>query len=385
MKKSILIFLSIFIFLSSSIAYSDGGIEDGIASALLGEYESGKILYEYNIDNKIEMASITKIMTYLVTMDQVTNGTVNLKDLVKVSKKAADTKGTSFKLKEGEEIELEILLASIMIVSANDSCVAIAEHVSGTEDEFVNMMNNKAQELGLTQAAFLNSNGLPLKNGNQNRISARDIFELARYVITKYPQILNITKMNRIIMPSRNFEKENTNPLLNEIKEIDGLKTGYTDKAGYCLVSTIVVKESEENQKPFRLIGILMGAKSEEERKNKSLELLQYGVNNYKKIQVLNKDIHIKTIEIDNAKKPTVDILPQRDLYLLVKNGENIEQEIQLDENIKAPIKKGTKVGTIIVKNGEEEENIDLIVNRDVAKAGVFSRIFRFLANLVGL
>ncbi len=385
MKKRVLVFLVILNLLLCSIAYSDGNIEDGTSAALLGEYESGKILYEYNIDDKIEMASVTKIMTYLVAMDEVSNGKVSLNDLVKVSKKAAATKGTSFKLKQGEEVDLQILLTSIMVVSANDSCVAISEHIAGTEEQFVNMMNSKAQELGLTQAVFLISHGRPLKDGNQNRISTRDIFNLSRHVINKYPQILSISKLNRIVMPSRDFEKENTNPLLNQINEVDGLKTGYTDKAGYCLVSTIVVKESKENGKPFRLIGIVMGAKSEEERKDKSIKLLQYGVNNYKKIQIINKDIPVKTIEIDNAKNTTVDIFPEKDLYLLVKSTENIEQDIRLDNNIKAPIKKGTKIGTIIIKNDEEEQYIDLIVNREVYKVNFFNMIFRFLVNLVGL
>jgi len=384
MKKRILSFIIIILLLSSTFVYSEDNLDEGARTLLLGEYESGKILYEYNSDEKIEIASITKLMMYLVTMDQVSSGNASLDDLVKVSREAAKIGGSTFYIREGEEIKLKTLLESALVVSANDSCVAIAEHIAGTEEEFVNMMNSKAKEIGLNTATFMNSNGLPLDDGSQNQMSTKDIFTLARHVITKYPQILEITKLNRIIVPSRSFEGDNTNPLLNEIKIVDGLKTGYTDEAGYCLVSTMVVEESDENEQPFRLIGIVMGTKTKAIRKNKSLELLQYGIDNYNKVKVINKASPVKTINIDNAKVPSVDVLPQKDLYLLVKKDEAIEKEIQINDDLSAPIEKGTKVGTIKVKIGNEVESVDLIVDRDVIKVNIFNRIFRFIVNFLG-
>ncbi len=383
MRKKFLCVLLAILFLVSITAYGDG-FEKDTRAMLLGEYESGKILYEYSIDSQIEVASLTKIMTYLVTMDYVSSGKIGLEDMITVSLKASKTPGSSFKLKEGEELSLKVLLDSIMIVSANDSCVAIAEHISGSEDAFTKLMNEKAKEIGLKKTYFVNSSGYPLKDGEQNMMSTRDLFKLTRYVITKYPQILETTKINQIFMPTRDFDNENTNPLLKLIKDVDGFKTGYTDKAGYCLISTIKVKEDENNKKPFRLIGIVMGATSEEERRDKSKNLIEYGLENYSYKQILNKDISVKTINIINAKNPSTMVFPQRDLCMFVRKGQNIQQEIIFEENIKAPIKAGTKIGKIVVSNGEDQKHsIDLIIKDNVQKKNILDKLFDYLLNMV--
>ncbi len=383
MKKRVISIVVIMLLLVSSISYGEDLHKDARA-VLLGEFNSGEIFYEHSIDTQIEVASLTKIMTYLVAMDYVSTGQISLDDVINISKKAAETLGSSFKLKEGERVNLKTLLYSIMIVSANDSCVAIAEYISGSEDEFVKLMNNKAKEIGLEKTHYINSSGYPLKGGVQNMMSTRDLFKITRHVIEKYPQVLEITRLNKVFLESRGFSGENTNPLLSMIKDVDGFKTGFTDKAGHCLISTIEVKENEENKKPFRLIGIVMGAKNEEDRKNISKELIEYGLENYYYHQILSKDAPIKTINITNAKRSNIKIFPQEDLYMLVKKGQEIKQETVINENIMAPIKAGTVVGKAIISyEGEQKYNIDLIVKENVQRKNVINMLFELILNMV--
>jgi len=382
MKRLVCVIMALLL-LIPSISYG-ADLHENTRAVLLGEFESREILYEYSIDTQIEVASLTKIMTYLVTMDQVSAGKASLDDIVTVSQKAAKTPGSSFKLKEGEKLSLKVLLESMMIVSANDSCVAIAEHISGSEDEFVKLMNNKAKEIGLEKTKYFNSSGYPLKNGVENVMSTRDIFKLTRYVISKYPQVLEITKVNKLFLDYRNFSGENTNPLLNLIKDVDGFKTGFTDKAGKCLVATVQVKESDTNKKPFRLIGIVMGTKNDEDRKNISRKLIEYGLENYYYQQVLNKEVAKTSIDISNAKKESIEVFPKEDLYMLVKKGQSIRENIIINENLKAPIKEGTVVGKVVVSDIKgQEHTVDLVVRENVQKKNIIDMLFDLILNFV--
>lgn len=376
--------LLIIILISVDYGYADDSIESGLSTVLLGEYESGEILYDYNIDHPVFVASITKLMTYLVCMDEIFQGKVSLDDTVVIGDNPPKEYGSIFNLKVGEKVKLKTLIDSILVVSANDSCVAIAEHIAGSEEEFVKMMNKKARELGLHNTVYINSNGLPEREG-QNIMSSRDIFTLSRHIISKYPQILDTTKLLQLTIKSREYNRKNTNPLLKEIPDIDGLKTGYTDKAGYCLVSTLKVPTSETNEIPFRLIGIIMGASSEEVRKEKSIQLLSYGIKNYKKTKVLSKDAAVHNVKIYNAENIDVNLFPEKDLTLLTKKGTDIRKEIIIDKSLRAPIKMGEKVGKIVIHNGNTKEEIALIVKRNINKASFFKRIYRFLMTLINI
>jgi len=382
MKKRLFCIIMVILLLTPTFSYG-ADLHENTRAVLLGEFESGEILYEYSIDTPVEVASLTKVMAYLVAMDQVSSGKVSLDDIVSISQKAAKTPGSSFKLKEGEELSLKVLLESIMIVSANDSCVAIAEHISGSEEEFVKLMNRKAKEIGLEKTQYYNSSGYPLKNDVENTMSTRDLFKLTRYVIDKYPQVLGITKVNKIFLDSRDYSGENTNPLLNLIKDVDGFKTGFTDKAGRCLITTIEVKENEKNKKPFRLIGIVMGTKSDEDRKDISKKLIEYGLDNYYYRQILDKNTAKKSINIVNAKKSNIEVFPKEDLYMLVKKGQPIQQSVVINEKIIAPIKAGTVVGKVTVINTKgQEQTVDLIVRENIQKKNVIDMIFDLIVNL---
>jgi len=245
-------------------------------------------------------------------------------------------------------------------------------------------MNEKARAIGLETVSFINTSGLPEKTG-ENTMSTKEIFLFSKYIIENYPEVLAITDEISITIPDRNYKKDNTNPLLKLIPDVDGLKTGYTDKAGYCLVSTIQVPKSVESEKDFRLIGIIMGAKSEKIRENKSKELLEYGINNFSYRNVLLEKSLLGNIKVNNAKNTDVEIFPINDTYILSRKDSLLTIEVIVDDNLKAPINKGQKVGKVIINNnGQNIKEVDVVIGRDVEKANFLVRIYRYLMNLVG-
>lgn len=389
MKKviSVIIALSIIFVNFNMSSCNDVNLYDNLNAVIIGEYESGEILYEYNIDEKIEIASITKLMTYLIAMDMITDGDISLDDIVEIGINPTKVGGSGFNLNKGEKVKLETLLDAIMIASGNDACVAVAEYIAGNEEEFVKMMNNKAKLLGLNSAVYYNSSGMPIitKEGLkiQNKMSVRDIFKLSRYMISKYPQMLAITDRTEIDIPERGYFKENTNPLIKEIPQVDGLKTGYTDKAGYCLIATLEIPKGNGNDENFRIISIAMGAKSEEERKERNKKIVNYVMDNYKKECVLSKDTPISKLEIQDAVNPDIEVYPKEDVFRLKKLEDSITTKVELNEKITVPISKGEKVGIVKVNHNGKLQEIDLIVMRDVAKAGFFTRMFRSLHNFI--
>ncbi len=388
MRKTVILILIISIFFIN-VGFCDNEMfNENLSAILIGDYDSGEILYDYNIDNPIEIASLTKLITYLIAMDMISTGSVDLNDIVKIGKNPTKIGGSTFKLREGEEIKFHILLEAILIASGNDACVAVAEHLAKNEEDFVRIMNQKAQDIGLESAVFINSSGMPktTKQGKeiQNIMSVEDIFKLSRYIISRYPQILNITNKTEINIPERGYYKENTNPLLTEIPKVDGLKTGYTDKAGYCLISTLEIQKSKSNYQPFRIITITMGAKSMEDRKNYSKEILNYAIENYSRKLIISKDNINSNLYVNNAIDQNVEVYSKENVVKLVKKGDKIKTEIALNQNILAPLEKGQKVGKVYVYNNDKKiDEIDLIVNREVKKASFFTRFFRSIQNLL--
>ena len=383
MKKRINILLMIIMILTSSFVYGQIGIEDELRSYILADFETGEVLEEYNIDEVIEIASTSKLMTYLVVMDEVTKGNASLKDTVVVDEDIARIGGSSLKLEIGEIFTVEELLEAAMVVSANDATYALSKYIGKTEVNFANMMNDKAREIGLTNAKFYNSTGLPLAGGVQNTMTTRELFQLSQYIIDRYPEILEITQKFAIEVRSRDYFERNTNPLLMEIKEVDGLKTGFTNKAGYCYISTFNILGEENRTKDLRLISIVMGAGGFEERKELSKVLINYGMDNYSNKIILKEDIPLETIEILKANTIEVETFPREGLSTLVKNDEDIDVKIELYEKMILPIEKGEKIGSVIVeKNGEEIFETDIISKEDVKKANWFVLFIRFISNL---
>lgn len=387
--NKIISMILIIMLLTINMAFADIDVSKDVKGALLGDLDSGEILYEYNIKEKVELASVTKLMTYLVMREAIENGDVSVDDNVFISKNAAETEGSSFGLVEGETFKLSDLIEPLLVVSGNDVAVAIAEHVGGTEDKFIEMMYKKAEEIGITSARFICPNGLPIddEETDQNYMSTEDIFKLARYILQKYPEITEITSKKELVIPERKYEGKSTNyQLLTELPGVDGLKTGYTHKARCCLVSTIPVINKEDQNKNYRLIAIVMGAYTNDERTEKSKELLEYGMKDYIKEKIVDKTVKVETITIENAKDQQVDVYPAEDYYKLIKNGTKVRTEIEFDTSIKAPLAKGDSVGKInLYIEDEKIDQVDIVVNQDVQKANIFVRFVRFIKGIFGL
>lgn len=383
MKKivKILSLCLLVIMLTNTFVFGEININENIKSALLGDLETGEILYEYNINQQLSIASISKLMTYLLMMDKVSSGEISLDDEVVISGHAAATEGSKFGILSGESVKLETLAKGMLIVSGNDCATAVAEYVGKTEDNFVKMMNAKASELGLLSASFINPHGLPINDEEtgQNNMSASDVYKLAKHILSKYPQLLEITKQSELIIPERNFKRAATNPAIGVIEGVDGLKTGYTDKAGLCLVTTMPVAGKGQD---FRLIGIILGAQTHEDRLNKTKELLDYGKSNFSKLKLIDSKEAIDKVYISNSKQGKVNVFSATDFNKVVKDNDIIITKITYDA-VKAPISKGTKIGTIsIFADGKEIGQVDVTVNEDIPKANIFTIIARFFAKL---
>ncbi len=374
----------IIIMLSNVAAFGEINVNEYIKGAILGDLETGEVLYEYNINEQLAIASITKLMTYLLMKEAIEAGKISLDDDVIISGHAAATEGSRFGIKTGEAIKLSLLVKGMLIVSGNDCATAIAEHVGKSEQSFVKMMNEKASELGLMSASFVNPHGLPINDDEtgQNHMSISYIYKLARYILTKYPETLDITSQKELVVTERKFSKTATNPVLGIVEGCDGLKTGYTDKSGLCLVSTMPVTGSGQD---FRLIAVIMGAQSHEDRINKTKELLEYGRDNFSYRKLADMSSSIDNVYISSSKAGKIDVYPASDFNKLVKKDAVVKTEITYNDKVSAPIAKGEKIGTIsIYINNQEVGKVDAVVNEDIKKANIFVRFYRFIKDLLG-
>lgn len=380
---NVIILCLFFVLLFNSMVIASIDIEEEVRAYLLGDYETGEILEGYNIYNPIEIASISKLMTYILVMEHVQNGYISLDDKIYIDEDVTKIKGGSLELEEGEVFTVLELLKASLVVSANDATYALAKYVAETEEGFVKLMNDKAEELGLDSAFYVNSTGLP-KGEYQNKMSTEDIFKLSIYILDRYPEVLSLTTIPYIELEHRDYKKENTNPLLNEIKGVDGLKTGSTIKAGYCLASTINIEGDSIETDDFRLISIVMGTKSEEKRKELSKKLVQYGINNYSKKILANKNISLGTLYMPKSKYKEIEIFPSKNYSIILKNGDYIDKDILIDEDIKLPLKPMDKVGKMVLSNeGNILEEIDLLVHEEVKKENIFIRILKYIKDFI--
>ena len=277
-----LLIVIVIMILTNTTVHSEVCMEEDLRSYILGDFETGQILESYNIDEVIEIASISKLMTYLLVMDNVSSGDISLEDEIIIDKDIAKIGGSSLKLKEGEVFTVEDLLRGAIIVSGNDAAYALSKHLAGTEVEFTKLMNEKAEEIGLTSANFYNSTGLPIYPANlQNMMTIQDIFKLSQHIIKKYPQILEISSLRAMKMVDRDFYGRNTNPLLMKVREVDGLKTGFTNAAGWSYTSTFKIGKIENKSKDLRLISIIMGCEDMATRDEIARELVESAIDNY--------------------------------------------------------------------------------------------------------
>lgn len=363
---------------SATAAAEEPAIESPVA--LLVDVKSGQVLYEKNSHEKRYPASTTKIMTMLLAMEAVQNGQKKLTDKVPVPLEAYNIEGSSVWLDPKEQFTLEEMIKFIAVPSGNDASMATAIFISGSEQAFVQKMNERAAQLGMKNTHFANSNGL---HHPDHYTTASDLAILSRELITRYPQILGYTKIKDFEIRGGKNKIENTNHLIGKYEGMDGLKTGFTDEAGYCLVSTA-------ERGGLRLIGIIMGAADDLKRQTDTIKLLDYGFNNFKSVRVAEKGKPLaeKAI-VANAREKEVEVAPADDLYLALKNGDEQGIETKLVWNpVQAPFSKGEVIGEMQkVKDGKVINAVQLVSTRDVEKGSwirlLFRKLFDSIANSV--
>ena len=378
MKK---IIITIFIFmLFMPIVKAEDSLNLDSESAILIDEVSGKVLYEKNPDAKLPMASMTKIMSMLLIMEKIESGALKYDDKVIISKNASGMGGSQVFLQEGEEYKVEALLKCISVSSANDAVVAMAEKISGSVESFVNLMNEKAKELGLANTNFANPHGLDAEN---HYSSARDMSKLARELL-KHKDILKFTSIYEDYLTKPDGSQVwlvNTNRLVRFYDGVDGLKTGYTTEAGYCLTAT-----AKKND--LRLISVVMKSSSGDARSKDTATLLTYGFNSYKNHIIYESNKELGEVNIEGGKKDKVKVYLKDNASVLLGVTENPKEysfNIKVD-TIKAPIKKDTIVGTaeIIDNEGNIIAEKDVIIKEDIKKASFLDYIKRNLKTITG-
>lgn len=347
-------------------------------SGLLIEASTGEVLYEKNKNEKVSVASMTKMVAQIIILENIEKGTLTWDEKIKVSSNAAGMGGSQIWLQPGEEMTVRDLMKGITMASANDATVAMAERIAGTEDAFVKQMNDKVKELGLKNTHFVNPTGLDEEN---HYSSAYDMGLIAKELL-KHEQILEFSKVYEDYIRQDTPNKYwvvNTNKLVRFYEGADGLKTGFTDNAGYCMAVTA-------KRDGMRLIAIVLGEASGKVRNQETSELLDYGFNLYKVDVVKNKSDIIQEIKIDKGTKNKVSLSPKEDIVVLKKKSE-ISKKYDLDvklEEIKLPLKKGDVIGKVLVKdNNKTIKKVDLIVNEDVKKLGYFKTILVTLKDIL--
>lgn len=345
-------------------------------SAIIIEPTTGKIIFEKNSNERLEPASMTKIMTLLLTFEAIDNGRVSLDDMVNISKRAEDMGGSQMFLEAGSNIRLEEIIKGVSIASANDGAIALAEFIGGSVENFVDMMNKKVEDLGLSNTHFANPHGLHADN---HYSSAYDMAIMASNLIS-HEKVLNYTSIYEDYFNKPDGSRTwlvNTNKLVRFLEGVDGLKTGYTSEAGYCLTAT--AKKGN-----VRYITVVMGEPSSDIRSSETTNMLNYAFNSFKLNTILDKSQELGTIYIDKSKQKTAKIVvknPVTELISKEKNIPNYTYNLKV-EKITVPIKAGTKVGTVEILDNEglivREE--DVTISYDIEKCNLWET---FLENLM--
>lgn len=350
---------------------------------LVGDFESGKILEEKNIDQLVAIASTSKILSVYVVLDEIKAGRLSKDDKIIIDKQTSRIGGSSYKLKEGEEVTVDELIKAAMIVSGNDAINALAKHIAGSEEKFVAMMKAKLDSLGISQYEIINVSGLPNYNiDKQNMLTTRELFQLSRSFIKDYPEILEVTKIPELISQERNFKEKNTNPILGEVPGVDGLKTGYTGLAGRCVVTTALVKGDGLETADMRLIGITMGSNSDGARYVAIKKLMENSIAGYTNQILAESNTPIETITNEKLDPEEINIYPKEQGTIIRKKSDFINFTKDLQE-INPQTKAGESVGHLsYYLNDEVVFETDLIVKQDVLEASIIRKIQILYRNL---
>ena len=376
MKKVICFFICVCFMIQSVVVFAEGNTDLGLnaKSAILMEESTGNILYENNPDERLPIASVTKVMTMLLIMEAVDSGKISLDDMVTVSENAMSYGGSTMFLETGEQLTVNDMLKGIAVASANDGCVAMAEHLAGSESAFVDMMNEKAKELGMENTHFMNTNGL---DEDDHYSSARDVAIMSRELM-KHETIFNYTSIWMDTLRGGKFQLANTNKLIRFYDGANGLKTGSTSKALCCL-------SAAAKRNDMQLIAVVLGAPTSAERFASAKSLLDYGFANYAVNTQITAGDEVQKIAVEKGVDKEVGVVAGDSCSTLVKKGQedNITKEIEIDETITAPIEAGQKIGTMTIsRDGEVIADIDLNALSAVEKKGIGLIIKDFFATI---
>lgn len=344
---------------------------------ILIDAASGHVLVAHNADERLPPASLTKMMTAYVADHELERGNISLKDEVLVSVNAWRTGGSRMFIREGTRVSMEELLKGIIIASGNDASVAVAEHIAGSEGAFADLMNRHGDRLGMSNTNFRNATGLP---ASDHYSSARDMATLALAIINDFPEHYSLYAQKSFTY--NNITQQNRNLLLWRDNKIDGLKTGHTDEAGYCLVAS----GKQDNQ---RLISVVMGTASEQARAVETQKLMTWGFRFFDTYHAYSAGDVLSQVQVWMGKENQLDVGPLADLVVTIPRNseESLKASMTMNPNIRAPINKGDSLGTVVISlNDEILLERPLVALNDVEEAGLFKRLWHrlrlFFANL---
>ncbi|WP_313756471.1 D-alanyl-D-alanine carboxypeptidase family protein [Tissierella sp.] len=385
MKRRLVSIMLLLLISTTSIpfeAYADTDLNINGKSAILMDVNTGAIIYKLNEHDRLAPASITKIMTLLLGMEAVDSGRIKLTDKVMVSEYASKVKGSTVFLQAGETQIVEDLFKAIAIRSANDASVALAEHIAGSEDIFVKMMNEKAKTLGMENTKFHNASGMPNDN---HYISAYDVALMSKELLKheKIHQWLTtyMTEMKVGKNKSSTQVMVNTNRLIKEYDGATGVKTGSTNEAGFCL-------SASAKRGNLELIAVVMGVNNSKLRFDEAKRMLDYGFANYESITIGKKGDIIATLPVEKGKLKEVDLMLSKDSHILLPKGEKAElvKDIILPDIVNAPILAGDEVGELVISiDGKEADKVKLISKTNVEKANLFNMLNKTIKNYLSI
>ena len=377
MKRLSTIFLAVLLLAGlfpAAAVGEDAGLSLSCPSAILMEKETGTILFEQNSHDKLEPASVTKVMTLLLVMEAIDSGRLSMDDMVQVSAHAAGMGGSQVYMKEGEQFSVHDMLKCVAVVSGNDAAVALAEHLAGSEEGFVERMNERAAELGMSDTHFLNCTGLPAAG---HLTSAHDIALMSRELILNHPDIREFTTIWMDSIRDGAFQLANTNKLIRFYEGATGLKTGSTDSALYCLSATA-------ERDGMELIAVVMKAPTSEKRFETAKNLLSFGFANYTLMDVQPNQALPPIDVLLGTRDQVQPQLSQSSRILIDKADVNsVTTELSLCENVEAPVEQGQKLGEMVVKvNGETLQTIPIVAGEAVERLTVPGIFMKFLKTL---
>ena len=376
-KLFLIIFTTFFL-----VEFANANFDLKARTAILQDYYSGEILYEKEADNSIYPASMTKIMTTIIAFDLIKSGDLSLNEKFIISEKAwrLSTSGySSMFIMVGDEVSVENLLKGIIIASGNDACVALAEGIAGTEEEFAILMTAKAKEIGMENTNFANSSGI---NNPDNYSTVRDILKMSKYLIDKHPKFYKLFSEKEFTWNRTGGDpitQGNRNPLLYKNFGADGIKTGYLAVEKYSLASSII-------RNGRRLIAVGSGFNSKNARSKESTRLLTYGLTNYDLVNISKAKEPFDKVEVWLGKEDTIDVYTDQDVYKTIKKAKKklLKVSVNYEGPIEAPIQKGEKVAILkVVYDDEIVGEYDLLASNEVKKVNFVSRLLKSLNYLI--